>query len=246
MANTMKKRLKMIGRQIWELFKSSILPSIMYCCAGALMMMITIRGEKITWSNSKMIWSVVCLIGAVAYHAVAAWGSGGTAYEMLVSGNVKRSAFDSQGNEYRMSSHKLAKEYRPWKGFVIGAMVSALAIVCGILFGCYQEQLHAKELSKGLSIVLLCSLFFSGWSVVPFYYLIEAGFSTSYFLSLLIALIPILVGGFMYIAGAYGRRNKNARLRMLEEKAAADEAARRANKKINYGGLPGTKPKKRK
>ncbi len=246
MAKSIKQRVKLIGRYIWELFKSSILPSIMYCCAGAIMLMVCIRGEKIEWEASKMVWAVVCLIGGAAYQGMAAFGSGGSAYEMLVSGNVKRATFDSYGNEYRMSNHKIAKEYRPWKGFVIGAMVSFLSVVLGIVFGCLQDKLHAETVSKGLSVLLLLSFFFCGWTIVPFYYLNEAGFAVSYFVSLTFSLIPVLVGGGMYIAGAYARRNKNARLRMLEDKTAAEEAARRANKKINYGGLPGTKPKKRK
>jgi hypothetical protein len=47
----------------------------------------------------------------------------------------------------------------------------------------------------------------------------------------------------MYIAGAYSRRSKRLRQQRLEDKAV--EAANKP-KKINYGGLPGTKPKKRK
>ena len=52
------------------------------------------------------------------------------------------------------------------------------------------------------------------------------------------------VSGGLYIAGAYGRRNKT--LRQQEIAARAAEAEQSKPKKINYGGLPGTKPKKRK
>ena len=51
------------------------------------------------------------------------------------------------------------------------------------------------------------------------------------------------VSGGLYIAGAYGRRNKT--LRQQEIAARAAEAEQSKPKKINYGGLPGTKPKKR-
>ncbi len=246
MANTFKRKIKLIGRYIWELFKSSMLPSIMYCCAGAMLMMLCVRGETMTWTNKKLVWSILCILGGAAYQTMAAWASGGNAYEMLVTGNVKRATTDIYGNEFRMSNHKLAKEYRPWKGFVIGAMISFLSVVLGIVFGCLQEELHAEQPTKGLSALLLVGFFLSGWTIVPFYCANAAGVSVSYFFSLFIAVIPILIGGGVYIAGAYSRRNKNARLRMLEDKAAEEEAARRANKKINYGGLPGTKPKKRK
>ncbi len=246
MANQFQKTMKKIGRFTWELFKSSILPSIMYCCAGLILMMLTMRGETVEWNGSKIAWTIVCVVGAAAYQALAAWATGGTHYEMLVSGNVKRSTYDAYGNEYKMSNHKQAKEYRSWKGFAIGGFVALLPVVFAIVFGCNQAKIHNGDLSKGLSFLILCAFFLSGWSIIPFYVMNAVGISVSYFYSMLFAIVPIAVSGAMYIAGAYGRRNKNVRLQMLEDKAAEAEAERQKNKKINYGGLPGTKPKKRK
>lgn len=246
MANSVKKQLKRIGRYVWELFKGSILPTIMYCCASTIIMMITMKGEKVAWGGTQITWTVVCIVGAAAYHALAAWASGGNQYEMLVSGNVKRASFDAYGNEYKMSNHKEAKEYRAWKGFAVGGFCALLPILFGIILGCNQKAVDSSSVGKGLAVFLLLGFFLSGWSILPFYCMNAAGVSASYFLSILFALIPVLVGGGMYIAGAYSRRNKAIRLQMLEEKAAAAEEALRANKKINYGGLPGTKPKKRK
>ncbi len=242
----MKKKLKKIGRQIWELFKSSLLMTIMYCCAGSILMMLTMKGETISWEASGIVWTVVCIVGGAAYQALAAWANGGNQYEMLVSGNVRRSATDAYGNAYRMSSHKEAKEYRPWKGFAVGGFVALIPIVFAIIFGCNQAKLHSGSAPTWLGVLLLIGFFLSGWTVIPFYCMNEAGIVASYFWGLLMAIIPIAVGGAFYIAGAYGRRNKAIRVQELEDKAAAAEAARRANKKINYGGLPGTKPKKKK
>ena len=115
MANTFKKKLKFVGAYIWSLFKGSILTSIMYFCASSILMMIVIKGEKVDWTNTDLVWTIVCILGGVAYNALAAWATGGTQYEMLVSGNVKRSTYDAYGNEYKMSNHKIAKEYRVWK-----------------------------------------------------------------------------------------------------------------------------------
>ncbi len=245
MKNQFKKTMKKIGRYVWELYKSSILPSIMYCCAGMVLMMLTLK-EGSTWGGSEIAWTVVCLVAAAAYHALAAWASGGNHYEMLVSGNVKRSAYDAYGNEYKISTHKEAKEYRPWKGFVSGAFVGLLPVLFGIILGCNQAKVDAETPSKGMAVALLISFFLSGWSIIPLYGANSAGGSASYFFSLLFALIPVIVSGGMYIAGAYGRRNKAIRMQILEDKAAAAEEAKKANKKINYGGLPGTKPRKRK
>jgi hypothetical protein len=44
--------------------------------------------------------------------------------------------------------------------------------------------------------------------------------------------------------GAYRKRNKKIREQIIADRMAQEEAKR--EKKINYGGLPGTKPKKRK
>ena len=74
----------------------------------------------------------------------------------------------------------------------------------------------------------------------------QAGMAVSYYYSLFFAFIPILVSGGVYIAGAYARRNKAIRQQQLAELAAKAEEEKKKNKKINYGGLPGTKPKKRK
>jgi hypothetical protein len=57
-------------------------------------------------------------------------------------------------------------------------------------------------------------------------------------------LIPTIVCGLCYIWGAYARRNKTWRAQELKRKA--EEELANKPKKINYGGLPGTKPKKRK
>ncbi len=246
MANQVKKRLKKIGRYAWELFKGSILPSIMYFCASAVLMMLVMKGEKIVWNGSKVAWVVVCILAAAGYQALASWATGGNQYEMLVSGNVKRSTYDAYGNEYKMSNHKAAKEYRVWKGFAMGGFVALLPVVFGIIFGCNQAKIDGEEYGKGLAVLLLLSFFLSGWTIIPFYCMNAVGISVSYFLSLFFAIIPIAVQGGMYIAGAYGRRNKAVRLQMLEDKAAAAEEERKQNKKINYGGLPGTKPRKRK
>jgi hypothetical protein len=74
----------------------------------------------------------------------------------------------------------------------------------------------------------------------------QAGIVVSYYYSILFALIPLLVSGCVYIAGAYARRNKVIRQQHLADLAAKAEEEKKKNKKINYGGLPGTKPKKRK
>jgi len=246
MADAFKKKFKFAVGYIWSLFKSSILPSFMYFCAGSILMMLTMKGEKVDWTNNDIMWTVVCILGGAGYNALASWANGGSHYEMLVSGNVKRSAYDAYGNPYKMSTHKTAQECRIWKGFAIGAFTATVPIVFGILLGVNQTAIDGGETGKGIGVLLLLAFFLSGWSIIPLYCLNQVGVSVSYFVSIAFALIPIVVTGGMYIAGAYARRAKAIRQQKLAEQAALAEEERKKNKKINYGGLPGTKPKKRK
>ena len=241
-----KEKFKFVCGYIWSLFKASVLPSIMYFCASAILMMLIMKGENIDWTSTDITWTVVCILGGVAYNVLAAWANGGSHYEMLVSGNVKRSAVDAYGNAYKMSGHKLAKEYRVWKGFVVGAFTALLPIVFGLLLGANQSVINAGDYGKAMGWLMIFAFLLSGWSVLPFYCMNQAGIAVSYYWSVLLALIPIVVTGGAYIAGAYARRNKAIRQQQLAELAAKAEEEKKKNKKINYGGLPGTKPKKRK
>lgn len=245
MANV-KKKLKWFGRYVWEIFKASLPSLFMYLCAGLIMFMLMSKSNeegtefKIVWKTSTKIWTIVCVVAAVAYNALISWAHGGSHYEQLVSGNVKRSTEDAYGNPYKMSSHKEAKEYRVWKGFVFGAITAALSIAAGIVFGCNQAKIDADGLNAPTMVFTLLS----GWSVLPFFAMNTAGTSISYFVTIAFAAIPVVVSGVFYIIGAYARRNKTIRQQQIADKASKEAANK--EKKINYGGLPGTKPKKRK
>lgn len=242
--NNFKKAWKKFWAYVWELFKQSIPTLIMFCCASSVLMLLTLK-EEIKWDDKALAWTIVCGLAACAYAALVMWGCGGNQYEMLVSGNMKRVSAMQYGSEYKISSHKEVKEYRPWKGFAIGGFSMIFTILFGIVFGCCQARIDAGQTGGFLSIVAILAFFLSGWSILPFYYMnVAGGFFASYFLSLLFVILPVAVSGAFYIIGAYGRRNKAIREQELADQAAAAAAAK--PKKINYGGLPGTKPKKRK
>ena len=241
-----KKTMKKIGRQIWELFKGSIPAALMYFCAGTILLMLTMKGEEaLVWDGKKLAWTIVCILGGAGYNALVTYAQGGNAYEMLVSGNMKRTSEFTRGGEIKISSHKYAKEYRPWKGFAVGALISLYTVFAGLIFGANQTAIDTQTMSKGLAVLLIICFLLSGWSILPLYYVNASGAGyVNYYWSLLFALIPIAVTGVMYIVGAYGRRDKTIRQQELADKAAAAQVVK--EKKINYGGLPGTKPRKRK
>lgn len=240
-----KKTMRKAGRYTWEMFKAAVPSLIMYFCASMILMMLTLKGETVEWNTKKLMWSIVCCVVAFFYHAIVSWGFGGSQYEMLVSGNIKRLTAEKYGDGgYKMSFHKEAKEYRVWKGFAIGGFCAIFPIVFGIVFGCNQSAIGEKMASGPLSIIVMIAFFLSGWSILPFYYMNVTGTYVSYFVSCLFGLFPILVSGFCYIGGAYARRGKRLREQMIAERNAQVETNR--ERKINYGGLPGTKPRKRK
>lgn len=238
------KKLKALGRQAWQLCKWAIPLTLAYIFAGVMLMLITLEEGQTLWSNEKLVWTIVCALAAVAYNALIAYGIGGTGYEMLVSGNLKRRTMDEYGGGFKMSSYRYVKEYRVWKGFAFGGCAALTTVVFALLFGCNQEALHAETLTAGIWTLNFVGYLISGLTLLPINYLNASGVAVSYFVSCAFAIVPIVVSGVFYILGAYGKRNKAIKKQRIADQIAAAEAAK--EKKINYGGLPGTKPKKRK
>jgi hypothetical protein len=239
-----KRTMNKIGRHAWDFFKASVPAGLIYMCAGSVLMMITMKEDQLQWDSAKLTWTIVCILAAAAYNAVVAYAQGGQAYEMLVSGNMKRVSAARLGDEYKISAHKEEKEFRYWKGFAIGGFTALVTLIFAIVFGVNQTTIDSQKTSQALGLVILIGFFIAGWALLPLYYLNISGVTVSYFFGCLIALVPVVVTGATYIWGAFGKRNKTLREQEIADRQAEREAQR--EKKINYGGLPGTKPKKRK
>lgn len=242
-----KTKWKVFWRIVGECFMRSLTPSVMFFVAGLVLLMLQSKNFGL---SAQMAWAALCAVVALAYNGFLMWICGGNHYEMLVSGNLKRRSAMQSGSELNMASYKFQKEYRPWKGFAIGAFVSLLLIVGSIVLGCNQTAIveaatnEEATLTTGLAAVSLIFYCLAGWVLLPILELNIAGTAVSFFVGCAFALLPICVSGGFYIGGAYGRRNKTVRQQEIAARAAEEEANR--PKKINYGGLPGTKPKKRK
>ncbi len=242
-----KTKWKVFWRIVGECFMRSLTPSVMFFVAGLVLLMLQSKNFGL---SAQMAWAALCAVVALAYNGFLMWICGGNHYEMLVSGNLKRRSAMQSGSELNMASYKFQKEYRPWKGFAIGAFVSLLLIVGSIVLGCNQTAIveaatnEEVTLTTGLAAVSLIFYCLAGWVLLPILELNIAGTAVSFFVGCAFALLPICVSGGFYIGGAYGRRNKTVRQQEIAARAAEEEANR--PKKINYGGLPGTKPKKRK
>lgn len=242
-----KTKWKVFWRIVGECFMRSLTPSVMFFVAGMVLLLLQAKNFGI---SAQMAWAVLCAVVALAYDGFLMWICGGNHYEMLVSGNLKRRSAMQSGSELNMASYKFQKEYRPWKGFAIGGFVSLLLIVGSIVLGCNQTAIveaatnEDVSLTTGLAVVSLIFYLLAGWVLLPILELNIAGTTVSFFVGCAFALLPVVVSGGFYIAGAYGRRNKTIRQQEIAARAAEAEANK--PKKINYGGLPGTKPKKRK
>ncbi len=242
-----KTKWKVFWRLVGECFMRSLTPGIMYFAASLVLLII--QAKNFSYSAS-VAWAVVCAAASLAYNGFLMWVCGGSHYEMLVSGNMKRRSAMQLGSELNITSYKFQKEYRPWKGFVIGLMIAVPVIVGSIVLGCNQEEMllamknEDVTISRTLAVFVLIFDCLGGWALLPFQIANAANISVSYFAAISLAALPVAVSGGLYIAGAYGRRNKT--LRQQEIAARAEEEARNKPQKINYGGLPGTKPKKRK
>lgn len=242
-----KTKWKVFWRIVGECFMRSLTPSVMFFVAGLVLLMLQSKNFGL---SAQMAWAALCAVVALAYNGFLMWICGGNHYEMLVSENLKRRSAMQSGSELNMASYKFQKEYRPWKGFAIGAFVSLLLIVGSIVLGCNQTAIveaatnEEVTLTTGLAAVSLIFYCLAGWVLLPILELNIAGTAVSFFVGCAFALLPVCVSGGFYIGGAYGRRNKTVRQQEIAARAAEEEANR--PKKINYGGLPGTKPKKRK
>lgn len=239
-----RNRLQTFKKQALSLLKMITPTLLMYFCAGSVLMVLTMNKEPLAWNGVKLTWTLVCVLSASLYNGFLAFMQGGEGYDMLVTGNVLYHSKSVVEGGYKMSKYKPEKEYRVWKGFVAGGYVSLFIIFAGIVFGCNQATIDSQTAGTGLSILFIACVLTSGWSVLPFYYMNLGGASISYFVSLAFALLPIIVTGVCYVFGAYNKRAKELRKQAIADRARLEEEKK--EKKINYGALPGTKPRKRK
>jgi peptidoglycan/LPS O-acetylase OafA/YrhL len=229
-----------------NILKMSVPTLLMYISAGGVLMMLTLKDNH-AWDKTKLTWTLVCGLVAIGYNILVSLMHGGDGYDMLVTGNVQRRSFEIVEGGYKMSKYRPEKEYRAWKGFAIGGIIALFPLIFGLIAGNMlgtNSPTADNNAGWGVAIFFIISIFVSGWSLMPFYLMNANGLAVSYYWSCLFGVLPILVSGALYIIGAYARRNKALR----EQRIADAQAEAQANKvkKINYGALPGTKPRKRK
>lgn len=241
--NAIKKKAGEFLRTLRECLVHSLVPLFMYLSMSGMLLVVISRNADDAGNVAQgtvLTASIICGLIAAAYNALMAWGCGGTHFEQLVSGNMKRRSAEELGSDLTITGYKAHKEYRPWKGFVIGLFIALPVLAGGLLFGNYQQEILAGTTSKAAGVWIVIFMFLAGWATIPFRYL-----NAPYWgVSATFALIPVIVTGVFYIVGAYSRRASVAKKQALTDRKSAEQTQK--PKKINYGGLPGTKPNRRK
>ena len=251
--DSFKEMWTLFWKNVWQTFKSSLIVLLMFVGVSSMVFMMSFKGtlsDGLTGTRAAWVFGGIAV--GLAYQALMMFATGGQGYEMLVSGNMKRRSAAAMGTSMKISSHKVEKEFRYWKGFVTPWFIVLLTVVIGIVFGVNHAEIdrilastNEKEaMTLGLGIAVLVLLTIAGWSVLPFMFINLGGVYVSYYWSILLGILPVIVSGVFYIVGAYAARNKA--VRKQEEADRASKAVLEKPKKINYGGLPGTKPKKKK
>ena len=240
--NEFKKQTKEFFKYALSLLKQSLPSLLMYISAGGVLMMLTLKQDALAWDNSKLTWTLVCVVVAAGYNLMVSLAQGSEGYDMLVTGNVQRYSFEVVEGGYKMSKYKPEKEYRVWKGFVVGGIIALFTLISAILMGANQASIDSDVSKSSITIIIVCAIL-SGWCALPMYYLNVSGYAISYFWMLPCALLPVVVSGVGYIIGAYRKRAKELKKQALKD---SEEQAKNKPKKVNYGALPGTKPRKRK
>ena len=105
-----KTKWKVFWRLVGECFFRSLTPAAMYFVASVVLMLIQAKVKAV---STTVVWACVCGICALAYNGLLMWVCGGSHYEMLVSGNMKRRSAMQMGSELNITSYKYQKEYRP-------------------------------------------------------------------------------------------------------------------------------------
>lgn len=202
-----------------ECLRRSVTVFLMYMFMSMLMLAIQVIDGG-TGTALVVILSIVCILGGCFYNGHLCYHCGKDHYDAYLVGKLHRKnalfGISSGGN------HHKEREYRIWKGFLIGAYVGLIVIIFGVLAGCFDSVD-----SEGGYFAKMAFSMFAGWAILPLTWIAKwTGTAVSSFWSIAFIILPILVSGVFYMIGA------NAERRAKEEeelrKKAVEEAGQKA------------------
>lgn len=214
-----------------ECWRRAVTPFLMYLFMGMLGLLCAMI--KTPWVVVTLV--LLCVAGGAAFNAHLAYNTGKLHYDGYITGELhrrnERIGIPSGGD------HHLEREYRFWKGALIGLCVGAPVILLSLI------GIFADRTVLGYFFIMLAA-----WAYLPVWFagggLAGAGSYVVYPVwCLLMALLPVIVTGVFYNVGALvERRKKEAQAereaelerireeqrREAEERARKTEEARKA------------------
>lgn len=234
-------RWQLIYRTAWECFRRSVTVYLMYLFMSLLALACSAIDENGT-NALEIVLQCLCIAGGVAFNVHLCYNFGKTHYGFYVVGEIRRknALFGIQSG----TDHTPEREYRVWKGFLIGFFAAIPAFIIAIVTGTLQLYMDVGRLNEIWAYASFLFIMLAGWAYLPITWFGTAaegvGIAVSGYWSLLIALLPVLVSGIAYLIGAFmeqrDREKKAARERAIEEagrRAKEEMEARAAERAIN-------------
>lgn len=226
-------KMRLFRRNTWECFRRAVTPFLMYF----FMSLIMIACQAIGSAWARIILGILCILAGAFFNGHLLYHCGVKHYSDFLSGEARRR--DVLFGAKDTADHHPEREYRPWKGFVIGFFVGLPVLILGTLSGFFYDRLGGDiSGSTGASFSQLALVMLAGWAIVPVTWFgsrtnaegVPVGLKASPFWSLLFILLPIAVSGVFYIIGALRERDRRleTEARVERVKAAREEARQRA------------------
>lgn len=226
-ANPTKGQL--IGRNIKECWRRAVTPSLMYL----FMSLLAFACTAINSFAFQVALGTICIAGGAMFNAHLCYQFGKLHYDAYITGCLHR-----KNQLFGIASggdHHVEREYRPWKGFLIGFLVGVPVIVLALL----------TLAAPGIFEVAL--MMFSGYAIFPVRWL-RTGLKMEWISalwSIAVILLPIIVSGVFYLIGAWKEKQikeqeterqdtiaELAKIKMEEEREKQEQSEERRRKTL--------------
>lgn len=196
-------------RLFWKIQKECFRRSVTIYLMYLFMSLLLLSSQAIGNTAAQIILGIVCVLGGMAFDAHLSYHIGADHYDSYMAGCLhrKNALFGIQSG----GDHRVEREYRLYKGFVIGLYSALPVLVFGIIAGHFGVGENVLGSVAGVALVM-----FAGWAIIPIAWLRNyAHLNINFYWTLIMMIIPILVSGIFYFVGA-----------MLEKRKKEQESAR--------------------
>ena len=216
-------------RYFWRIQKECALHAVAPFMMYLFMSLIGLACQAIAPDSTEwyeVLLGAACIVCGAAFNAHLAYQRGKLHYDAYLTGCIhkKNKLFGIESG----GDHSPEKEYRFWKGFLLGFYVGIPVIIMGLF-----AAIPATWAGGEVALVM-----FAGWAIFPiqwaraYLYPGESGWSyppVSGAYSMLMIFLPILVSGAFYILGAMMQKRSKEEQAQRAQRVA--EAAKKAREK---------------